>query len=219
MLLLRVCGSASSPPVPARLARRRLLPALFALVAMLGTAALVEAAPRKAKRAAKAGARPKPPSRAAAKAASKAAEESNLPDAKIAVMPFEGDDSEPLRSHVIKLFVERGLKVSSTLKPQDNAIQYRDMGAALDLAVYVHGKIKDTTPEHAVATVTIRSGVTGRPVATATFNGFRRGLPFDVEEKLWERVGTAFKRACVEAAKPGVRRHNEPTRIEAGTPL
>jgi len=219
MLLFRICGSPSLSPHPAHPARHRLLPALFALVAVLGTAALVEAAPRRAKRAAKAGARPTTPSRAAAKATSKSADGSALPDAKIAVMPFEGDDSEPLRSHVIKLFIERGLKVSSTLKPQDNATQYRDMGAALDLAVYVHGRIKDTTPEHAVATVTIRSGVTGRPVATATFNGFRRGLPFDVEEKLWERVGTAFKRACAEAAKPGVRRHSEPMRIEAGTPL
>ena len=139
-------------------------------------------------------------------------------DAKVAVLAFEGEDSEPLRKHVIKLLVERGLKVNSTLKAQDNPTQYRDMGAALDLAVFVHGKIKDTTPEHAVATVTIRSAVTGRPVATATFNGFRRGLPFDVEEKLWDRVAPAFKRACLEATRPN-RKHSEPLHIEAGTPL
>jgi hypothetical protein len=82
----------------------------------------------------------------------------------------------------------------------------------------VHGKIKDTGADRAVATVTIRSAVTGRPVASATFNGYRRGLPFDVEEKLWQRVGPAFKRACVQAAR-GVRRYNKPTYIEAGTPL
>jgi hypothetical protein len=141
-----------------------------------------------------------------------------LADAKVAVLAFEGEDPEPLRKHVIKLLVERGLKVNSTLKAQDNPTQYRDMGAALDLAVFVHGKIKDTAPDRAVATVTIRSAVTGRPVATATFNGFRRGLPFDVEEKLWDRVAPAFKRACLEATKPN-RRHSAPLVIEAGTPL
>jgi hypothetical protein len=176
----------------------------------------VEGASRRSKSQGRASARPK----AASKATSRTtAGDAALADAKIAVLTFEGDDSEPLRKHVIKVLVERGLKVNSTLKPQDNPTQYRDMGAALDLAVYVHGKIKDTTPEHAVATVTIRSAVSGRPVATATFNGFRRGLPFDVEEKLWERVGPAFKRACVEAARPGVRHHNAPMVIEAGTPL
>jgi hypothetical protein len=183
---------------------------------MLSVASPVEAKPRRAK--AQTSARPK--SKAAAKAPERtSSQEAALADAKVAVLAFEGEDPEPLRKHVIKLLVERGLQVNSTLKAQDNPTQYRDMGAALNLAVYVHGKIKDTAPDHAVAIVTIRSAVTGRPVATATFNGFRRGLPFDVEEKLWDRVGPAFKRACVEAAKPGVRHHSDPMRIEAGTPL
>jgi len=186
--------------------------AVLALVG--GTTVSVEAAPRKA-RSSKAISKPKAPS---ARSSSGGAAEAALVDAKVAVLAFEGEDSEPLRKHVIKLLVERGLKVNSTLKAQDNPTQYRDMGAALDLAVFVHGKIKDTTPEHAVATVTIRSAVTGRPVATATFNGFRRGLPFDVEEKLWDRVAPAFKRACLEATRPN-RKHSEPLHIEAGTPL
>ena len=146
-----------------------------------------------------------------------AAGQTALADAKIAVLAFEGEDVEPLRKHVIKVFVERGLKVNSTLKAQDNPTQYRDMGAALDLAVYVHGRIRDTGPEKAVATVTIRSAVTGRPVTSATFDGYRRGLPFDVEEKLWERVAPALKRACLDAQKP--RHHSAPTHINAGTPL
>jgi hypothetical protein len=141
-----------------------------------------------------------------------------LTDAKIAVLPFEGEEPEQLRRHVIKLLVERGFDVNSNLKLQDNPTQYRDMGAALNLAVYVHGKMRPTSADHATATVTIRSAVTGRPVATATFNGFRRGLPYDVEEKLWQRVGPAFKRACVEATRPN-RRHNRPLFIDAGTPL
>ena len=215
MLLLHARGRRISSLASACRASRRCLLALAAATLALGATFDAEAAPRKSK-SAKSSAK----SRGSAKASGRAvSEEAALADAKIAVLTFEGDDAEPLRKHVIKVLVERGMKVNSTLKPQDNATQYRDMGAALDLAVYVHGKIKDTAPERAVATVTIRSAVTGRPVATATFNGYRRGLPFDVEEKLWDRVGPAFKRACVEAAKPGVRHHSAPLVIEAGTPL
>lgn len=215
MLLLRADVLPSLPTLSARPSPHRFLLALVALATALGMASIVEAAPKRTKGSAKVSA--KASARAAAKAKSKADGDVAVSAGTVAILPFEGDDAEPLRKHVIKLFVERGMKVNATLKAQDNPTQYRDMGAALDLAVYVHGKIKDTAPEHAVATVTIRSAVTGRPVATATFNGFRRGLPFDVEEKLWQKVRTPFTRACLEASKP--RHHNEPTRIEAGTPL
>jgi hypothetical protein len=203
-----------------RLFWRRSALALTATAFLLSTAPLVEAAPRRTGKYLKKGARNGGPSAAATRSKAKADEgQAVVASGKVAVLPFEGDDSEPLRKHVIKLFRDRGLNVDATLRPVDTAEQYRDMGAALDLAVFVHGRIKDTTQDHAIATIVIRSGVSGRKVATAAFNGFRRGLPFDVEEKLWERVGTAFSRACVEAAKPGVRHHNAPMVIEAGTPL
>jgi hypothetical protein len=197
--------------------------ALIAAVTVLGSAPDLEAASRRQKSHGKPKAGAKPPSPAAARASARAkskteAEEAKVASRKVAVFAFEGDDAEPLRKHVIQALSDRGLRVETTLKPLDTAEQYRDMGATLNLASYVHGRIKDTSGEHAVATVVIRSAVTGRKLATATFNGFRRGLPFDVEEKLWERVGPALVHACVEASKPG-RRHNAPMRIEAGTPL
>ena len=203
----------------------RFLLALVAAAMVLGSAADLEAASRRSKNQtkARAGSKPRPPSPAAARASARAkakaeAGETTTSSSKVVVFAFEGDDAEPLRKHVIQALTDRGLRIETTLKPVDTAEQYRDMGATLNLAVYVHGRIKDTTAEHAIATVVIRSAVTGRKVATATFAGFRRGLPFDVEEKLWERVGAAVMRACVEASKPG-RHHNAPMRIEAGTPL
>jgi len=216
MLYSRVDVVPSTPAVSCQSGSARFLVTLVAIAGLLGASAAAEAAPRRSKGASRIKSGAKGSARGSTKARS---EKSNsaVAAAKIAVLPFEGYDAEPLRKHVIKIFEERGITVNSTLKPQDNPTQYRDMGAALNLAVYVHGKIKDTTPEHAVATVTIRSAVTGRPVARATFNGFRRGLPFDVEEKLWDKVHSAFTRACVDATRP--RHHNTPTLIEAGTPL
>jgi hypothetical protein len=190
---------------------RRSLFTLIAVAAVLGSSTDLEAASHRSKSPTKA--------RASSKAKSKATSgHATVASHKVAVFAFEGDDAEPLRKHVIQALSDRGLRVETSLKPQDNPEQYRDLGATLDLAAYVHGHVKGTGGDHAVATVVVRSAVTGRKVATATFTGFRRGLPFDVEEQLWGRVGPAFTRVCIEASKPG-RRHNEPMRIEAGTPL
>jgi hypothetical protein len=191
---------------------------LAAVFAMICAAPSADAASKRAK--SKSTTKSKSSSKASSKATSKTKSADDEPAAsgKIAVLPFEGEDPYFVRKHVIQALTDRGMRVDSSLRSADTAEQYRDMGAALDLAVYLHGHIKDTTADHAAATITIRSGVTGRKITTVTFNGYRRGLPFDVEEQLWDRVGTAIKRACAEASK-AVRHHNEPMRIEAGTPL
>jgi hypothetical protein len=186
-----------------------------------GTAPAAEAAPRKAKSHAKAkktGAKSKlPPVRAAGKSKAEIQEEAAA-GGKVAVLAFEGEDTYSVRGHVIKALTERGMKVETGMPRVDTTEQYRDMGAVMDLAVYVYGHVKELPADHAIATIVVRSGVTGKKLTTATFTGFRRGLPEDVEEKLWERLGATFARACVEATKPRPH-HNKPTVIEAGTPL
>ena len=231
MLLHRACGSLPSPVAPARpvfplaVAQFRFLLAWLALASLIGTTPAVEAAPRRAKSQAKAKtsakAKPSPRmSRAADKAKARGeAGEAALAGSRVAVFSFQGEDTYSVRDHVIQALTDRGLTVETTLRPVDTAEQFRDMGAALDLAVYVQGHVKQMPADRAVATIVVRSGVTGRKVATFTFTGYRRGLPFDVEEKLWERVGAVFARACAEASKPGSRHHNQPMVIEAGTPL
>jgi len=189
--------------------------ALVALVFFALFASLADAAPKRGRGQAKG----KTSSKAAAKAkANTAGEEAALRSAKVAVFAFQGEDPFSVRKHVIKALTDRGLKVDANLRTPDTVEEYRDMGAALDLSAYIHGHVKETTNDHAAATLVVRSAVTGRKITSATFNGFRRGLPFDVEEQLWDRIGKAVKQACVEATKPG-RRHGTFTHIEAGTPL
>jgi hypothetical protein len=191
------------------------------LAAVIGTAPAVEAAPRRAKSHAKAKAKAssRAHTSAAARGKSKAeVEEEAAAGGKIAVFAFEGADTYSVRGHVIKALTDRGIKFEAALPPVDTTEQYRDMGAVMELAAYVHGHVKELPADHAVATIVIRSGVTGKKLTTATFTGYRRGLPEDVEEKLWQRLGPAFRRACVAATKPRPH-HNQPMRIEAGTPL
>jgi hypothetical protein len=228
MSLLRVCGSPLSHVVSARPVRRlacaqlalhRFLLAMVALAAVLGTAATVEAAPRRAKSHAQA----KHSARASARAAARSKAKSDVAGAaiaggKIAVFAFQGEDTYCVRDHVMKALTDRGIKVEAAIPPVDTTEQYRDMGAVMNLAAYVHGHVKELPADHAVATIVVRSGVTGKKLTSVTFTGYRRGLPEDVEEKLWQRLGPAFTRACVEATKPRPH-HNKPMVIEAGTPL
>jgi hypothetical protein len=203
----------------AQLALHRFLLAIVACAALLATAATVEAAPRHAKSHAQA----KHSSRASARAAARSKAKSDVAGAaiaggKIAVFAFQGEDTYCVRDHVMKALTDRGIKVEAAIPPVDTTEQYRDMGAVMNLAAYVHGHVKELPADHAVATIVVRSGVTGKKLTSVTFTGYRRGLPEDVEEKLWQRLGPAFTRACVEATKPRPH-HNKPMVIEAGTPL
>jgi hypothetical protein len=151
-------------------------------------------------------------------ARSGAAEHSGPRKGKIAVFAFDGDELTNVRKHVVKALTNRGLRVDTTLRPAKTPDEFRDMGAMLDLAAYVHGEIKDLPADKAEATIVVRSGVTGRTIASTTITGYRGGIRFDVEEKLWDRVGKALLRVCKEAKKPR-RLRSEPMHIEAGTPL
>jgi hypothetical protein len=192
------------------------------LAVVIGTAPAAEASPQRTKSHGKtrASAKGKHPSAGAAgRGKSKAEmEEATAAGGKVAVLAFDGADTYSVRDHVIKALTERGMKVEAKLPRVDTVEQYRDMGAVMDLAVYVHGHVKELPADHAVATIVIRSGVTGQKLTTVTFTGYRRGLPEDVEEKLWDRLGATFARACVDASKPRPH-HNKPMVIEAGTPL
>ena len=176
MSLLRVCGSppalvaSTRPRKSARLALDKFLLALIALAAVMGTVPAVEAAPRRAKSHAKAKHQSGRSTRAAARGKAKAdVAEATAAAAKVAVFAFQGEDTYSVRDHVMKALTDRGLKVEASIPPVDTTEQYRDMGAVMNLAAYVHGHVKELPADHAVATIVIRSGVTGRKLTTATF--------------------------------------------------
>ena len=92
------------------------------------------------------------------------------------------------------------------------------MGAALNLALYVHGQIRDVSKDTSILTIDLRSGVSGRKLTSVRFTGSRRKLYADAEDELWNKIEKPFGRACLEAAR-AVRHHNAPMRIEAGSPI
>ncbi|MGD0836400.1 MAG: hypothetical protein ABSB49_07120 [Polyangia bacterium] len=136
---------------------------------------------------------------------------------KVAVFAFDGDERTNVRKRVVLALMSHGLQVDTSLRPGRTVREFRDIGNTLRLAAYVHGHIRDRPGDKAEANITVRSGVTGKPIARATIAGYRDGLGFGVEEELWQRVGKAIVRACRDARKP--RRLVHAMHIEAGVPL
>lgn len=202
----------AAKPRPSSFAPRR-LGLTWVLAALLaGTVSVTEAAPRKSAKA---------KSRGSVKASTEAragGEAQAVAASKIALLDFRGDNTDQIRAQVIKVLKTKVREVATNLRPPDTTEQYRDMGAALNLALYVHGQIKDTGKDQAILTIDLRSGVNGRRLTSVSFTGNRRKLYADAEDELWKRIEKPFGRACLEATK-AVRHHNAPMRIEAGTPI
>jgi hypothetical protein len=157
-------------------------------------------------------------SKAAAQAEAKAKASAAIAAGKAAVFEFKGEDTEAVRRRVVKALRAHGMSVMTNLKAPDTPDQFRDMSVALRLAVYVHGEIRDLSASRSTLTVMVRSGVTGRKVASLSVSSPRSGLASELDEVFWERVESAIGRACLAAEKPGRRIHRR-THINAGTPI
>ena len=136
---------------------------------------------------------------------------------KVAVFGFTGEGAARVQQIVVSTLRTRGLEVTTSLRPVDSAEQYREMAATLRLAAYIDGSV-GSAGSRGQATVRVRSGVTGRRIASVRFAGDRGALADDVGTGLWPRTGSQLTRLCAEAAKPR-KGGRGALRIDAGTPL
>jgi len=158
-------------------------------------------------------------SKSKSKARSKSQSKSDGPTVtgKVAVFGFTGEDAERVQQVVVSTLRTRGLEVTTTLRPVDSAEQYREMAATLQLAAYIDGSVRGAG-SRGQATVRVRSGATGRRIASLRFSGERGALATDVGNGLWPRTGSKLVHLCDEAAKPG-KGPRRALRIDAGTPI
>ena len=159
------------------------------------------------------------PKAAAASGGSKSRAKSDGPavNGKVAVFAFSGDGTGRVHQMVVSTLRTRGLQVMTSLRPVDSAEQFREMAATLRLAAYIEGTVGGDG-SRGEATVHVRSGISGRRIASVRFAGERNALAADVGSGLWPRTGSQLTRLCAEAAKP---RKGAPRamRINAGTPI
>jgi hypothetical protein len=136
---------------------------------------------------------------------------------KVAVFAFKGDDVyEPVREAVVKLLRSKGLNVTATLRPVDSAAQFREMSYALNLGAFVEGEIIGEGA-HQTAVIHLRSGMSGKRIASLKMSGPTPQIVGTVGHKVWPSFGGAMIRSCSSAAHPRAR-EREPLRIEAGSP-
>jgi hypothetical protein len=135
----------------------------------------------------------------------------------VAVFGFTGDGAPRVQQVVVNTLRMRGLQVMTSLRPVDSAEQYREMATTLGLAAYIDGKV-GSGGSGGQATVLVRSGVSGRRIASVKFSGDHVALATDVGDRLWPRMGSQLTRLCGEAAKPH-KAGRRAMRIDAGTPL
>jgi len=135
---------------------------------------------------------------------------------KIAVFAFKGDDVyEPVREAVVKLLRSKGLDVTATLRPVDSAAQFREMSYTLNLGAFVEGEIIGEGA-HQTAVIHLRSGMSGKRIASLKMSGPTPQIVSTVTHKVWPSFGGAMIRSCSSAARPRAR-EREPLRIEAGS--
>jgi hypothetical protein len=134
---------------------------------------------------------------------------------KVAVFVFKGDDVyEPMRAQVVKILRRKGLNVTANLRPMDTAAQFKEVSATLNMAAFIEGDVKGDGP-HQSARIRLRSGMSGQPIASATFSGPTPKIVGEIGKRFWTRVGPAMMRACAGSAHPR-RLEREPLRIDAG---
>jgi hypothetical protein len=165
----------------------------------------------------KAPAPPPPPPPPPAGSRSKTKADGPTVNGKVAVFGFTGDGAARVQQVVVSTLRTRGLQVTTSLRPVDSAEQYREMAATLRLAAYIDGTVGGAGSQ-GQATVLVRSGITGRRIASVRFSGERSALAADVGSGLWPRTGSQLARLCAEAAKPR-KGGRGALRINAGTPI
>jgi hypothetical protein len=137
---------------------------------------------------------------------------------KVAVFAFKGDDVyEPVRAAVVKMLRAKGLNVTASLRPVDSAAQFREMSYTLNLGAFVEGEITGEGP-HQTAVIHLRSGMSGKRIASTKLQGPTPQIVGTVGHKVWPALGGAMMHSCSSAARPR-QREREPLRIEAGTTL
>ena len=137
---------------------------------------------------------------------------------KVAVFPIAGDDVyEPMRAEIVRVLRGKGFTVLASLRPVDSASQLREMSAALGLGAVIDGDVKGDGAGQ-TARIHLRSGVSGQPIATATFSGTTSKISAAIKRGLWGRFGSAIKRGCAASGRPR-RLSKEPLRIDASSPM
>ena len=137
-------------------------------------------------------------------------------EGKIVVFPFRDDEDNSFSAQVERLLKGHGLDIVTGVRRVDTAENYREIAGTMGIVAFVDGNVKERG-DTARVTVEVRSGYSGRKITATTFKETKIHLRAEIEDKLWNKIGSAMARACADADKPRLRNRG-PLVIEAGSP-
>jgi len=135
---------------------------------------------------------------------------------RVAVQPFGGPETEPLRKQVASIVGKHGFRVLTTLAPVSGTSQYPGLAKDKHLSAFVVGDVVEKGKRINLSFL-IWQGIDGNVIGRWEVVGPKQKLARRLAKEFWKRLGPAIEKAL--APSSDVLPPAPPMRINAGTPI
>jgi len=135
---------------------------------------------------------------------------------RVAVQPFGGPETEPLRKQVASIVGKHGFRVLTTLAPVSGTSQYPGLAKDKHLSAFVVGDVVEKGKRINLSFL-IWQGIDGNVIGRWEVVGPKQKLARRLAKEFWKRLGPAIEKAL--APPSDVLPPAPPMRINAGTPI
>ena len=135
---------------------------------------------------------------------------------RVAVQPFGGSETEPLRKQVASIVGKHGFRVLTSLAQVSGTSQYPGLAKDKNLSAFVVGDVVEKGKRLSLSFL-IWQGRDGSVLGRWEVAGPKRKIAGRLAKEFWKRLGPAIEKAM--APPSDVLPPAPPMRINAGTPI
>lgn len=137
--------------------------------------------------------------------------------ARVAVQPFDGQKTEPLRSAVVRVVRGRGFRTMTSLPRYEGTGQYPVLAKDHNLTAFVTADVEERGKWQRI-TFLVWDGNSGSVLGRWTASGPATSLSRTVGRGFWSRLGPAMLKASAPRS-PNRMDQAAPMRIDASDPM
>jgi hypothetical protein len=135
---------------------------------------------------------------------------------RVAVQPFGGPDTEPLRKQVASIVGKHGFRVLTSLAQVSGTSQYPGLAKDKNLSAFVVGDVVEKGKRVSLSFL-IWQGIDGSVLGRWEVAGPKKKIAGRLAKEFWKRLGPSIEKAM--APPSDVLPPAPPMRINAGTPI
>ncbi len=135
---------------------------------------------------------------------------------RVAVQPFGGPETEPLRQQVAKIVTKHGFRVLTSLQAVSGTSQYPGLAKDKRLSAFVVGEVAQRGNRVSL-TFLVWQGIDGSVIGRWEVVGQKTKISRVLAKDFWKRLGPAIGKA--HAPPSGYLPPAPPMRINAGKPI